>query len=473
MDEIALFDEICVLLRAAGIEIRTERFVLAPDSAGGLCRVEGKDLVLLHAGASKAERARALLEVVEQIGLRRLGIRGAELSPTLLSRLNRRGQMPWPHKSEAPPVAKTQNWHRQQDHLKLIMTPPPLSGLTTMGVGGSPTRFEIATSEAHLIALVREARSNDSPIYILGGGSNIVASDEGVPGTVIKMALAGVSIKTKGNDVLVTAAAGENWHEFAKSMTELDYAGLECLGGIPGSVGATPIQNVGAYGQEVSQTIHSVRVLNRTTLKIRILKNADCRFGYRTSLFKNEASNKYIILAVTFRLTPKGAPSLHYAELQKVLGPEATLQSTFDQVIHLRRQKSMVYDIRDPNHRSCGSFFVNAQITKEQLTQIATQLNTNVPHFPGDDDLVKVPSAWLIEQAGFAKGTRHGKVGLSTQHTLCLVAHEGATALALIEFAASIRQAVLKTFGIQLIPEPHFWGFSQLDAGLPSFAPSA
>lgn len=467
MDEIALFDEICMLLRAAGLEIRTEHFALAPESAGGLCRVEGKDLVLLHAGASKAERARALLEVVEQVGLRRLGIRGAELSPTLLSRLNRRGQMPWPHKSEAPPVAKTQSWYRLQKHLKLIMTPPPLSNLTTLGVGGPPTRFETATTEAHLAELVREAKATDSPIHVLGGGSNIVVADEGVSGTAIKIALTGISVKTKGGHVLVTAAAGENWHEFAKSMTELDYAGIECLGGIPGSVGATPIQNVGAYGQEVSQTIHSVRVLNRKTLKIREFKNANCHFGYRTSVFKTEARDAYIVLAVTFRLTPKGAPCLRYTELQKCLGLEATLQTTFEQVIELRRQKSMIYDVQDPNHRSCGSFFVNAQISKDQLSQIAIQLNTTVPHFLVGDDLVKVPSAWLIERAGFSRGERIGNVGLSSQHALCIVAHEGATATEVIQFATSIQKNVLKTFGVQLSPEPDFWGFPESDAGLP------
>ncbi len=468
MDETALFDEICALLIASGIEIRTERFKLPPESAGGLCRLAGKHLVLLHSGASKAEKSRALLEVVEEIGLERLGIAGAALSPTLLSRLNRRGQMPWPHRSEAPPVAKpVGGGPSRSGHLKLLMAPPDLAHLTTVGLGGPPDHFERVTSEDDLVRLVRQTKKDSEDLYILGGGSNVVVADSGIRGTVAKIELSGIDIREQRGKTLVVAQAGENWSDFVRSMTERGYAGVECLGGIPGSVGATPIQNVGAYGQEVSQTITEVRVLNRKSLKIRTLKNAECAFGYRTSLFKERAKDDYIVLSVSFALDEGGPPSVNYTELRNMVGHTPSLRATFDAVVELRKKKSMVYDASDPNHRSCGSFFVNAQIPEEQAQKIAEEVDSNVPRFPGDNGLVKIPSAWLIERTGFGKGHRHGRVGLSTKHALCLVAHEGATSTELVEFAMLIRQRVEERFSIRLVPEPNFWGFDQLDERLP------
>jgi len=470
MDESALFDEICALLAARGIELRTERFVIPPDSAGGLCRVAGKDLVLLHAGASRAERVQALLEVVEQLGLRRLGIRGAQLSPTLLSRLNRRGQMPWPHRSQAPPVAKAQTKNPPKDHLKLVMMPPALSLLTTLGVGGPPLRFETATTEGDVIDLARAAQKQEDQLYVLGGGSNVVVADEGIPGTVLRMGLPGISTKTHKGQLLVTAGAGVVWDDFVAEMTEQDYAGIECLAGIPGSVGATPIQNVGAYGQEVSQVIDSVRVLNRKTLKFRDLSNKQCCFAYRSSLFKTSALDEYIVISVTFRLVPGGRPTLNYPELKKAIGDQVSLKELRAQVIELRRAKSMVYDPADENHRSCGSFFVNAQMPADEVARLERQLDTKVPTFPGENAQLKVPAAWLIERAGFQRGFRRGHVGLSSKHTLCIVAHEGAQAREVVEFAASIRDTVNEKFAIRLVPEPNFWGFPTMNQGLPQLS---
>jgi len=466
MDETALFDEICALLTAVGVEIRVERFSTPPDSAGGLCRLAGKNLVLLHSGSSKAERGRALLEVVEQIGLERLGVRGAQLSPTLLSRLNRRGQMPWPHRREAPPVAKPIGAHPHH-HLRLIMPTPPLSALTTVGLGGTPTQFESASSESELVELVRGASSLDRPLLLLGGGSNIVAADGNIDATVVKLALRGIVIKRERDKVLVTVGAGETWHDFVEAMTKEGFAGLECLGGIPGSVGATPIQNVGAYGQEVGQVIQQVRVLNRKTLKFRSLRQKECAFGYRSSLFKQSARDKYVVASVTFALTPGGTPGLNYAELKRALPSDASLVDVFNEVIKLRRSKSMVYDPNDENHRSCGSFFVNPQVTPTQFAALTARVGAEVPSFPGEQGNVKIPAAWLIERAGFTKGTRIGPVGLSSKHALCLVAHEGATSLHLIGLAQMIRQRVDSELGVRLIPEPEFWGFDQLEDRLP------
>lgn len=466
MDESALFDEICALLTAVGVEIRVERFSTPPDSAGGLCRVAGKNLVLLHSGSSKAERGRALLEVVEQLGLDRLGVRGAELSPTLLSRLNRRGQMPWPHRRQAPPVAKPIGAHPHH-HLRLIMPTPPLAALTTVGLGGIPAQFESAATESELVDLVRSASSAKRTLLLLGGGSNIVAQDGNIDATVVRLALRGISIKHQRDKVLVTAYAGEAWHDFVEAMTGEGFAGIECLGGIPGSVGATPIQNVGAYGQEVSQVIEQVRVLNRKTLKFRSLRAQDCGFGYRSSLFKTSARDRYVVVSVTFALTPRGAPSLNYAELKRALPGDASLMDAFNEVIKLRRSKSMVYDTKDENHRSCGSFFVNPQLTAAQFDALKARLGSEVPSFPGEHGSFKIPAAWLIERAGFTKGMRVGPVGLSSKHALCLVAHDGATSAHLIGLAQQIRQRVESELGVRLIPEPDFWGFDQLDDRLP------
>lgn len=460
MDESALFDEICALLTAVGVEIRTERFSVPPDSGGGLCRVAGKNLVLLHSGSSKAERGRALLEVVEQLGLDRLGVRGAALSPTLLARLNRRGQMPWPHRSQAPPVAKPLG-APPRDHLRLIMPQLTLAQMTTVGLGGTPRRFETASTESELVELVRSHDEETQPLFILGGGSNIVAADGPIQGTVIKIGLRGITMKPERNRVLVSANAGENWHDFVSEMTHQGLSGVECLGGIPGSVGATPIQNVGAYGQEVSQVIQNVRVLNRKTLKLRTLSGRDCAFGYRSSLFKTRARDEYVVVSVTFALIPGGAPNMNYAELKKSLPSDAPLVDVFNRVVELRRSKSMVYDREDENHRSCGSFFVNPQISPAELETLRAQHSVEVPSFPGEAGSIKIPAAWLIERAGFQKGWRLGRVGISSKHALCLVAHDGATSNELIQLAQLIQDRVQEKFAVRLVPEPEFWGFDR------------
>jgi len=470
MDEAALYNELLEHLGRAGLEIRLESFKRPPESAGGLCRFQGKRLVLLHSGASKPERARALLEVVEQVGLSKLGLNGNDLSPPLLARLNRRGQMPWPHKQEAPPLAKPD--YTPASPLKLVHTTPPLSSRTTLGVGGHATHFVSADTDGAVLEAVRAARERGTPLYPLGGGSNVVIADEGVEGTVLEVAICGVKIERKGDLAVVTAGAGENWHDFADKMTRQGFAGVECLGGIPGAVGATPIQNVGAYGQEVSQTITRVRALHRETGEIEEFDRERCEFSYRNSIFKQALRDRYVVLDVTFELKINGAPYVRYGELKNTLeargNPAPSLDEVFETVVRLRRAKSMVLDPKDPNRRSCGSFFVNVQVSSDEAKRISEIAGIDVPQFPGEGGLVKLPAAWLIEKAGLEKGVRHGPVGLSTKHTLAIVAHENATAEHVTGFARFVRETVEKKFGVRLIPEPHFWGFGSLEDGLPT-----
>lgn len=465
-----MFQELLELLQGAGVEIRVEAFQNPPDSAGGLCVMRGRHLVLLDSQASQPEQARALLEVLERIGLERMGLRTADLSPALLAKLNRRGQMPW-----SPPANRNTPQRPAPSHppLRLVHYAPTLSDLTTMGVGGAASDFVEARSDSEVIATVRRCRDSKTPLYVLGGGSNVVVADAGVPGTVLQLQTRGITVKDEGDTVLVEAQAGENWHDFVSQMTLSNYAGLECLGGIPGAVGATPIQNVGAYGQEVSQSIVRVKVLERSSLEIRHFSAEECQFSYRNSVFKTAEKDKHIVLSVTYRLVKSGAPSVRYGELSKELArihveAAPSLENVFRTVINLRRNKSMVLDAHDENTRSCGSFFVNALVDEEQVAHISEVAEEKIPTFPGENGLIKIPAAWLIERAGFPKGTRRGRVGLSTKHTLALVAHPGASAHELVQFANHIRTIVKEHFGVLLQPEPHFWGFEKLVDGLPT-----
>ena len=316
----------------------------------------------------------------------------------------------------------------------------PLAPLTTLGIGG-PAKFFV---EAHNAKDVVEATSRDQPLLILAGGSNVLIADEGFPGLVVHLQLRGMTV----DGGRITAAAGEPWDAIVAQAVAKNWAGIECLSGIPGSVGATPIQNVGAYGQDVSETIVSVEAFDRVTRRMTTLSNADCEFGYRTSRFKK--NDRFIVLSVTFELTPGGPPAVRYPELQKVVGNAANLQQVRDAVIAIRRKKGMVIDPNDPDTRSDGSFFMNPIVSKE--------VAANLPGFPVDDR-VKLSAAWLIENAGFHKGFVHGNVGLSTKHTLAIVNRGGGTAREVLELVRMIQAAVREKFGVELHPEPTFIGF--------------
>jgi len=337
----------------------------------------------------------------------------------------------------------------------------PLGPLTTLGVGGEASFVSDATDEASVLAAFRWAKERGIHVRVLGGGSNVVVADGGFDGLVVRMLTRGRSFTAGDGELMLDAAAGEPWDELVAESVARGAQGLECLSGIPGLTGATPIQNVGAYGQDVAETIARVRVLDRETLTTRELDAAACRFAYRDSFFKSEAPERYVVLGVTFRLRLHAAPSIRYAELSQKLasdGGEPTLARVREVVLALRRGKSMVLDASDENGRSCGSFFMNPVVTSESAARVEGLAgDARMPRYPQPDGSVKLAAGWLIEHAGFAKGTRRGAVGLSTKHALAIVAHSGACAADVVAFAREIQHAVRAKFGVELTPEPVFW----------------
>ncbi len=346
----------------------------------------------------------------------------------------------------------------------------PLAPLCTLGVGGPARYLATATSEADVAEAVRFAAERSLPLVVLGGGSNVVVSDAGFDGVVLRVGLRGVELQELPDGaVRLTAAAGEPWDALVERAVRENLQGIECLSGIPGLVGATPIQNVGAYGQEVSECIESVRVFDRETHRTEERAANECSFGYRDSFFKSAQPGRFVVLGVSFRLRRGAPPKLAYGELSKHFTgkPSPSLAEVRSAVLELRRNKSMVLDAGDPNRRSCGSFFVNALVTPRELEVVTLRASVTPPHFPQEDGRIKIPSAWLIERAGLERGTRRGPVGLSTRHTLALVAHDGARATDVIGFASHVRSTVREVFGLTLVPEPEFWGFGDADERLP------
>jgi UDP-N-acetylmuramate dehydrogenase len=345
-----------------------------------------------------------------------------------------------------------------------------LSDHTTLRLGGPATRWVEATTEAELIDAVRTADEAGEPLLILAGGSNLVIADAGFPGTVVKVATSGISAdQESGADptcggVTVTVAAGETWEDVVAQGVESGWVGIETLSGIPGSVGATPIQNVGAYGQEVSQTIARVRVWDRVLKGVRTFANADCGFGYRHSRFKADPL-RHVVLDVTFQLRQGtfSAP-VKYAELARTLGVEqgerAPLADVRAAVLGLRAGKGMVLDPADHDTWSAGSFFTNPFLSPEQMAA----LPEDAPRWPQPDGTVKSSAAWLIERAGFGKGygldLRGGRVSLSTKHTLALTNRGGAATADLLALALEVRDGVELKYGVRLVNEPVLVGCS-------------
>jgi UDP-N-acetylmuramate dehydrogenase len=338
----------------------------------------------------------------------------------------------------------------------------PLAPLTTLGVGGAARWFVEAADEATVRAAHAWARERSVALRVLGGGSNLVVADGGVDALVVRIALRGLTSREADGGVEVTVAAGEPWDAVVRTTVERGWAGLECLSGIPGLVGATPIQNVGAYGQEVSDTVVAVRALDTAGGEIAGVPAAACGFAYRDSVFKREP-DRWIVLAVTYRLRPAGAPTLTYADVQRHLDGRGvarpTPADTRESVLAIRRAKSMVLDDpADPNRRSCGSFFLNPILDAAHAAAVAARAaDPAMPRWPQPDGRVKLSAAWLIEHAGFARGERAGAVGLSSRHALALVAHEGARTRDVVAFAQRLQDAVDTRFGVRLTPEPVFW----------------
>ena len=340
----------------------------------------------------------------------------------------------------------------------------PLGPRTTIGVGGTARYLVEARAESDVSEALEWAARRGAPVRVLGGGSNLVVADSGFDGLVIAIGLRGVACSTARGDAQLTAQAGEPWDNVVERAVSRGLSGLEGLSGIPGCAGATPIQNVGAYGQEVAETIASVRAIDRQTRQPVELAAKDCAFAYRDSFFKSQAPERYVVTEVRFALTERPPAEARYPDLQRELLRRELSQPTLAElracVLAVRREKSMLLDPADPNGRSCGSFFLNPIVGTEQAEHVRQVAGSNAPPtYPQPDGRVKLAAGWLIEQSGFGKGLRDGNVGLSTNHALALVAHAGATAADVARLSSRIRDGVRARFGVELHPEPNFWGF--------------
>lgn len=338
-----------------------------------------------------------------------------------------------------------------------------LAPLTTLGVGGSARWFIRASTMDDVASAHEWAEQRGLGLFVLGGGSNVVVSDRGFEGLVVQIDVRGVDFSRDGADTLVRSGAGERWDGLVAATVTRGLAGLECLSGIPGSVGGTPVQNVGAYGQEVSDTIEDVTAFDRREHAVVTLSNAECRFAYRMSRFKRDDADRFIVGDVRFRLRP-GRPTTTYPDVMRHferagIGDPAVGDARAA-VLEIRRGKGMVIDPADPDTRSVGSFFMNPVVTADVHRRIASESSEGrAPGFTLPGGNVKIPAAWLIERAGLGKAYGSGRAGLSTKHPLAIVNRGGATARDVVELAVEIKRHVLERFGIALCPEPVFVGF--------------
>ncbi|MGC2475343.1 MAG: UDP-N-acetylmuramate dehydrogenase [Candidatus Sulfotelmatobacter sp.] len=343
----------------------------------------------------------------------------------------------------------------------LLQEHVPLAPLTTLRIGGPAQFFVEARTSTEVAEAVIFAASRDLPLFVLGGGSNLVIADAGWPGLVLQVAIAGIE---RGPDhdgrAIFEIGAGELWDRFVSHAVAAHCAGVECLSGVPGSVGGTPVQNVGAYGQEVSETIETVEVFDRKHRQIRELCNEACGFTYRSSIFNTTERGRFIILRVTYALTPGGQPCLEYADLKRHFEGRETLPNlaeTRDAVKHIRARKGMLIVEGDPDSCSAGSFFKNPVLSEEQheeLRQRAESKRLTIPSYPALDRSRKVSAAWLVEHSGFARGYGFGHVGISNKHTLAIVNRGGATAAEVLALKDQIQQRVEELWGVKLESEP-------------------
>jgi UDP-N-acetylmuramate dehydrogenase len=338
-----------------------------------------------------------------------------------------------------------------------------LAPYTTFKIGGPARWFAEATHETEIVQAVKFAQERGLPLFVLGGGSNLLVSDAGFAGLVLHIALRGIQDSFEEDNLVLRVAAGENWDQFVSYAVSLDCAGIECLAGIPGTVGGTPVQNVGAYGQEVSETIRGVRALDLGTHEFLDMTAGECEFAYRQSRFNTADKGRYIVTRVDYSLTPGAAPRLTYADVKRYFQDAAqspSLADVADAVRKIRREKGMYLVEGDPNFASAGSFFKNPIVDRATLAEIETKLpsGTAIPQYPAPEGKVKLAAAWLLEQAGFAKGYGSGRAGISSQHTLALVNRGGATAKEVFELSEEIVAGVEERFGVKLEREPVYLG---------------
>lgn len=340
-----------------------------------------------------------------------------------------------------------------------------LAPLTTLGVGGKARFFARAGNEQQVEEAVAFVRQRSLALFVLGGGSNLVISDRGWDGLVLQIGVSEIQEKSVEGSMHFEAGAGVNWDDFVAHAVFLNCSGIECLSGIPGSVGGTPVQNVGAYGQEVSETIVSVLSFDLGENRIRELKAAECGFSYRTSMFNTTHRGRYIILRVTYALIPNGSPSLRYADLQEYFAGRdgtPTLSETREAVRKIRASKGMLITPGDPDSKSAGSFFKNPLVSSsqlEELTHRASVRNLQIPIYQALSCQHKVSAAWLVENSGFRKGYAKGHAAISNKHALAIVNRGGATAAEIVALRDEIQAGVERTWEIRLETEPVFLGF--------------
>jgi UDP-N-acetylmuramate dehydrogenase len=339
-----------------------------------------------------------------------------------------------------------------------------LAPFTTFRIGGPARYLCEATSEDELLEAIQFARQHSLKIFVLGGGSNLLVGDEGFDGLVIHIAIVNpIEAVPDGQSVSFSVSAGTGWNDFVLHVCEQGISGVECLAGIPGSVGGTPVQNVGAYGQEVASTITAVRAFDLEAMAFVTLSHQQCGFAYRHSIFNTTQRGRYIVTAVTFRFDNEGRPNLTYADLERhfaawdASGPAPTPLDVYHAVRAIRHGKGMLIVEGEADCRSAGSFFKNPIVAPSALTRIAANLQiaaSEIPHWPAADEQIKLPAAWLLERAGFTKGFVLGQAGISSRHTLALINRGHATAADMIALRDSIRAEVQARFGIQLEQEP-------------------
>jgi len=341
----------------------------------------------------------------------------------------------------------------------------PLAPLTTLGVGGPARYFAEVSGEDAVREAVAFVRQESLPLFVLGGGSNLLVSDAGWPGLVLKISVEGVRRSEDGKGTLFEVGAGVEWDAFV-SLAVFDHcAGIECLSGIPGSVGGTPVQNVGAYGQDVSETIESLQAFDLHEERIVVIPKEACGFRYRASIFNTTDKGRYIILRVTFRLASGAVPALRYADLQKRFAASVqapSLAQVREAVLQIRRSKGMVIAPGEDDCRSAGSFFKNPVLSEVQFSELvvrAREKGLTVPSYPALDAQRKVSAAWLVERAGFHKGFTLGAAGISKKHALALINTGGARAAEIMRLKDEIQHAVLEAWGIALEAEPVMVGF--------------
>ena len=349
----------------------------------------------------------------------------------------------------------------------------PLAPLTTLRVGGAARYFAELKREDDLPEAVEFAKARGLPLFVLGGGSNLVVADCGWPGLVLRIAIGGIATppaaEATGHTVLFSVGAGVNWDDFVAQSIVQNCAGVECLSGIPGSVGGTPVQNVGAYGQEVADTIESVRALDLKEGRVVVLPKPACGFRYRASIFNTTERGRYIILRVNYRLKRGGAPGLKYADLQAHFAERSagkktppSLAEVRDAVRAIRRSKGMLLVLGDDDCRSAGSFFKNPVLSEAEFSQLAARAaakDLKIPSYPALDAQHKVSAAWLVEHSGFSKGYAMGNAGISHKHALALINRGEAKASDIVGLKDEIQRGVQGAWGVLLEPEPVFVGF--------------